>query len=80
MKGLRAGSPIQCDALRLIPVESTEVHAGLTSGRLTAVAFKRPVAVVACLAGRVWALDLDGRETSLSMLLSDVEGLRDAMP
>ena len=80
MKRLRAGQPIVVDDLRLIPVESTQLYADQTSGRFTAVAAKEPVALVVCVAGRVWALDLEGRETSLSALLRDVEGLQHIVP
>ncbi len=80
MKRLRAGRPIVVDDLQLIPVESTELYADQASGRLTAVAAKQPVAIVVRVAGRVWALDLEGREMSLSALLRDVEGLQDIMP
>ena len=80
MKTLRAGHPIVVDDLQLIPVESTQLYADQTSGRLTAVASKEPVAIVVRLAGRVWALDLEGRETSLSALLRDAEGLQDVVP
>jgi hypothetical protein len=80
MKTLRAGQPIVIDGLRVIPVESTQIHAGRPAGRLTAFAAKEPVAVVLGLAGRVWALDLEGHETSLAALLRDVDGLQDIMP
>lgn len=80
MKRLRTGHPIAVDDLQLIPVESTEVYADQTAGRLTAVAAKEPVAIVVRLEGRVWALDLEGRQTPLSTLLRDVEGLKDIMP
>ena len=80
MKRLRAGHPIVVEDLQLIPVESTELYADQTSGRLMAVAAKEPVAIVVRLAGRVWALDLEGRQTSLSTLLRNVEGLKDIMP
>ena len=79
MKRLRAGHPIVVDDLQLIPVESTEVYADQIYGRITAGAAKEPVAIVVRLAGRVWALDLEGRRTTLSTLLRDVEGLKDIM-
>ena len=79
MKRLRAGHPVVVDDLQLIPVESTELYGDQTSGGVAAVGAKEPVAIVVRLAGRVWALDLEGRETSLSTLLRDVEGLQDIM-
>lgn len=80
MKTLRAGHPIVVDDLQLIPVESTELYGDRTAGGLMAVATKEPVAIVVRRAGREWALDLDGRELSLSDLLRDVEGLQEMMP
>lgn len=79
MKTLRAGDPIVVDDLQLIPVESMEIFADQSSG-VMAVATKEPVAIVVCRAGREWALDLVGREISLSDLLVDVEGLQEIMP
>jgi len=80
MKSLRAGQPIVIDGLQVIPVESTQIHANRPAGRLTALAVKEPVAIVVRLAGRVWALDLEGRETSLAALLRDVDGLQEIIP
>ena len=79
MKRLRAGHPIAVGGVQLIPVESTQLYAEQTAGRLTAVAAKEPVAIVVQETGRAWALDLEGRKTSLVTLLRDVDGLQDLM-
>ncbi len=77
MKRLRAGPPIHVSGVQLIPVERTCVYGNRTPELLTAVAAKEPVAVVIRSARGAWAVDLDGRETSLSDLLLDAEDLQD---
>ena len=79
MKTVRAGHPIVVDDLQIIPVESIEVVADQALGGLMAVATQEPVAIVVRRAGREWALDLEGREITLSDLLDNVEGLQETM-
>ena len=77
MKRLRAGPPIHVSGVQLIPVERTCVYGNRTPELLAVVAAKEPVAVVIRSARGAWALDLGGRETSLSDLLRDAEDLQD---
>ena len=79
VKAVRAGTPIVVDDVQVIPVERTEIHVGQDSALLRAVAVKKPVAIVICSRGHVWAVDLEGREISLQTLLSEAEGLHDAV-
>lgn len=75
MKGLQVGTPIYVDDLHLIPVETTYLRADHGHGFLMVVAVKEPVAVVIRSGRRIWALDIEGREASVSQLLHEVDGL-----
>lgn len=79
MNRLHAGASIDVQGLRVIPVERTRTSADRIMGFLTAAGAKEPVAVVFLSPGGARAVDLDGREISLTALLRDVEGLRDAL-
>jgi hypothetical protein len=77
VSGLRAGTAVVVGDLELIPIERTHLTGDVIAGAVALFAAKAPAAVVIRSGSHGWALDLDGRETSLDDLLRDVPGLRE---
>ena len=75
----RAGPSITVGGIEIVPIEDTTLHDAGGPRRVFVLASKAPSAVVVRAAAGDYALDLEGRRTSLDDLLRDVPGLRERL-
>lgn len=72
---VRAGTPVTCGTVILLPIERVVLNSGWGNTRVWFSAIKEPYALIVRDAGGLWAIDTDAAVVSLEALRQRVPGL-----
>lgn len=78
-EALRAGAPVACGPVMMLPIERVRVEAQVAAGGVWFSALRAPCALVVRAGGELVAARVDGAPVAMDDLLAEVPGLAAAI-